>query len=316
LELWRTAVKRTCDAQQVHTSRRDFDDGTILSVGLSNLKVSIMTADPQVIAQSEAAPPGSVGAVYVCTPLAGQITVRQDGSEADILPGQVASFDSSRSYRLHMPERFRMVLVRSPHQAVGVKPAHTSLLTVTPWPGTSGVGAITSDLLAAVGNHLAELDATSVEALGKSIRSMLMSLFAERLARESEHNSPAARQMLMIRVQAFARAHLHDISLGPRSLAQRHNISLRYLQMLFAEHGTSPAKWIRTERLAHCLEDLRNPRYDHLTVAAIGERWGLCGAAQFSRLFRDRYGRPPGDVRRRRPFTPAEALPRPARRIA
>jgi AraC-like DNA-binding protein len=292
-------MKHTSDTQPVRMSRRDFGDGTVLSVMLSNIRVSMMTAGPHVIAQPKAAPAGSA-AVYVCTPLAGRITVRQDGSQADILPGQVVLFDSSRPYRLCMPERFQLVLIRSPHAAVGVRPVHTSPLTASLWPGTSGVGAITSDLLAAVGNHLAELDAPGAEAMDDSIRSMLMSLLAERLAQGPGHDPDAARQMLLMRVQAFARGQLPDLSLGPASLAQKHNISLRYLQLLFAEHGTSPAKWIRTERLAHCLEDLRNPRYDHLTVAAIGERWGFYGAPQFSRLFRDRYGRPPGDTRKQR----------------
>jgi transcriptional regulator GlxA family with amidase domain len=46
---------------------------------------------------------------------------------------------------------------------------------------------------------------------------------------------------------------------------------------------------------------LCNPRFDNLTVAAIGERWGLTGgASQISRLFRDRYGYPPSDTRRHR----------------
>jgi transcriptional regulator GlxA family with amidase domain len=81
-------------------------------------------------------------------------------------------------------------------------------------------------------------------------------------------------------------------------LARRHSISLRSLQMHFAEHGTSPAKWIRDERLQRIRADLTDPRLAHLTVAMIGERWGLVDASQVSRLFRAKYGVSPSQYRK------------------
>ena len=81
-------------------------------------------------------------------------------------------------------------------------------------------------------------------------------------------------------------------------LARRHSISLRSLQLLFAEHGTSPARWIRDERLHRVRADLTDPRLAHLTVAMIGERWGLVDASQVSRLFRAKYGVSPSRYRK------------------
>ena len=298
-EVWRAAIQRICEAGQVVTDKALFSEGTILTFRLSGTRISMITADPHAVVHNGAGFGRSTGAVYVCSPLTGGATLSQDGIETEVRARQVAAFDSTRPFRLIMRERTRMVLVGMAHRTIGVNPGHTGALTASPWDGTSGVGAVASAVLATVGTHLSEFDAAAIDPMGNSIRSMIMSLFAERLSRAAA-NSPGARQMLMIRVQTFAREHLHDVSLDPATLAQRHNVSLRYLQMLFAEHGTSPAKWIRDERLARCHEDLRNPRHDHLTIAAIGERWALYGAPQLSRLFRDRYGCPPSDIRKRR----------------
>ena len=72
--------------------------------------------------------------------------------------------------------------------------------------------------------------------------------------------------MALLRTELACRATSAQ-SRCPNLDAQRYNVSLRYLQMLFAELDTSPARWIRNERLARCHEDLCNPRFDNLTVA-------------------------------------------------
>lgn len=244
------------------------------------------------------------GALHVCASLSGALTVDQDNRQAELVPGQMAMFDSTRPFCLSMRERFQMVIVGLAHHTAGISARHTEPLTGIAWEGTSGVGAIASNLLSSLGAHLTELNCTAIDPLDSGIANTMMSLIAERLRHCAERAVPSAqpRQILMIRIQAWARDHLREESLTPRALARQHNISLRYLQLLFAEQGTSPARWIRDERLARCYEDLRDPRHDHLTIAAIGNRWGLCGgASQLCHLFREQYGCPPSEVRRRRP---------------
>jgi AraC-like DNA-binding protein len=106
------------------------------------------------------------------------------------------------------------------------------------------------------------------------------------------------RRTLMASICRTARECLADSELNPAMLARRHSISLRSLQMLFAEHDTSPARWIRDERLHRVRADLTDPRLAHLTVAMIGERWGLVDASQVSRLFRAKFGVSPSRYRK------------------
>jgi AraC-like DNA-binding protein len=119
-----------------------------------------------------------------------------------------------------------------------------------------------------------------------------------RFAQHFAGNPRLDRPTLMAAVCRTARECLADSELNPAMLARQHSISLRSLQMLFAEHGTSPARWIRDERLRRVRADLADPRLAHLTVAMIGERWGLVDASQVSRLFRAKYGVSPRQYRK------------------
>lgn len=299
-DLWCDQVRRMCGVVQVLADRDVFDSGIIVIYVLGDMQVSLVAADPHTVVRRVGHGGGeNEEFVHFCRVLTGRVRLTQDGTAGELCPGGIALFDSTRPYTLAMPDSFRMVTLRFPHRVVGLDPGHTRSLTAVPWPCATGVGAIVSGVFAGLGNHLAELTGAEAKPLENSISTMITSLLAERLKRPAEDHVPA-RKMLRIRIQEFARDHLSDASLSPAMLAQRHNVSLRYLQILFAEHGTSPAKWIRDERLARCHADLANPQYDHLTVAAICERWGMHGASQMSRLFREQYGLTPRDFRKRR----------------
>ncbi|MBV8539731.1 MAG: helix-turn-helix domain-containing protein [Pseudonocardiales bacterium] len=294
-------MRRMCGAVRVLADRDVFDSGTIVTSALGgDMRVSLVSADPHTVVRQASRGGGeNDGFVYFCRTLTGRARLTQDGDAVELRPGGIALFDTTRPHTLAMPDAFRMVTLRFPHRVVGLDPHHTRGLTAVPWACATGVGAIVSVVLAELGNHLDELSVTEADQLGNSILTMIRSLLADRLAQTSA-DPVAARQMLLARMQEFARDHLPDVSLSPAMLARQHNVSLRYVQVLFAEHGTSPARWIRDERLARCYAYLANPQYDHLTVTAIGERWGLCGASQISRLFREQYGSTPREFRKRR----------------
>jgi AraC-like DNA-binding protein len=135
-----------------------------------------------------------------------------------------------------------------------------------------------------------------LEPLRSTVVGLVTTLFAEQLHVAGDPRLD--RRTLMANICRTARECLADSELDPAMLARRHSISLRSLQMLFAEHGTSPAKWIRDERLHRIRADLTDPRLAHVTVAMIGERWGLVDASQVSRLFRAKYGVSPSRYRK------------------
>jgi AraC-like DNA-binding protein len=298
--VWRNLLQLTCGPSHVQRGGDEFRHGTMLRSSLGDMQVALVDADPHSFGRTS----GQVEqcrnpTLYVCYVCGGSAHVAQDGRDEIVGAGQLFSFDSTRPYKLTMPERFRMVVLRFRHRMVGLTPQNTHPLTARAWSGAADVGAFLSQAMVTLSRHITELSATSAPPLASSFVSLISTLFAERL-RESTMDPVVVRQALVMRIKAYATEHLDDPALYSETLAQRHGISLRYLQLLFAEQGTSPARWIRHERLARCYADLLNPQYDHLTVAVIGERWGLPGASHFSRLFRDRYGKTPSEFRKTR----------------
>ncbi|MFJ6216785.1 helix-turn-helix domain-containing protein [Streptomyces sp. NPDC092296] len=164
-------------------------------------------------------------------------------------------------------------------------------------------GPVLPRLLRQLAGQEAEPGGRTAELLVENITGLIEQACADYVDRSrprpaAADHSQLARDAMLLRIQDFARSRLADPALKPEMLARHHHISLRYLQKLFSEHGQSPASWIRDERLSRCSDELRDPRFAHLTVAAIAERSGLYGASHFNRLFRDRYGLTPGEYRR------------------
>ncbi|MGH3756168.1 helix-turn-helix domain-containing protein [Actinophytocola sp.] len=295
-EQWEHHVQETCGTLQVLYDRDRFACGRIVTATLADLHVSVISADPHTVVRQPRATGGEPGHVYVTTPLRGFAMVSQDDHQVAVPPGEIVTFDSSRPYTLTMPEPFRMVAVRAQHHSLGLTPDSTRRLKTNSWSSQTGIGALASRTLAALGQHLTEFDEASFEPLGSAVASLVTTLFTERL--HFADDPRLDRRTLMASICRTARECLADSELNPAMLARRHSISLRSLQMLFAEHGTSPARWIRDERLHRVRADLANPRLAHLTVAMIGERWGLVDASQVSRLFRAKYGVSPSQYRK------------------
>ncbi|MBQ0827212.1 helix-turn-helix domain-containing protein [Streptomyces tagetis] len=274
-------------------------DATVRTHQFGGVRVSLVTGGPtELVRPSRQIDPRTDGCLRVCRPLSGGVWVFQDGRHGSVRAPELICFDSTRPYKVVMPENFRMVDVTVRHRLVGLTAAEAEPLTARPWPGTEGLAALVSSLLRGLGRHGREVE-TAVDLLGGSVAGLTAALFAERMRQVAE-DPQVARQALMLHIQAHVRERLAEPALSPVSIARAHNISLRYLQKIFQEHGISPARWVRDERLARCRAELADPALDHLPVALVGERAGLYGASHFSRLFRDRYGITPREYRRKR----------------
>ncbi|HWL95996.1 MAG TPA: helix-turn-helix domain-containing protein [Nocardioidaceae bacterium] len=297
VDAWHELVRSVCGPVDVATGTESFD-GTIVQSSLGDVQVCLITADEHSVSRSRRRVRLQDDThIYVSTPLRGRLTVAQDEERIAVEPGDVVTFDSTRPYTLALPGGGRLVSVRLSHDLLGLNPRGTRTLTARPWPGDTGIGALASTVLKALGHRLAELDDPERNHLANVVVELVTSLFAQRLHTLTD-KSDSARQGMLLRIQSFARNNLADTTLTPSVLARSHNVSLRYLQLLFAEQGTSPARWLREQRLARCRADLSDASLDHLTVAAIGARWGIGQASQVSRLFRQTFGVSPSVYRR------------------
>jgi AraC family transcriptional regulator, positive regulator of tynA and feaB len=80
----------------------------------------------------------------------------------------------------------------------------------------------------------------------------------------------------------------------PAAAAAAHAISVRTLHRLFAESGEGFAAVVRHKRLARARDELLTTNQPVTTIAT---RWRFTDASHFTRVFRERYGMPPGAYR-------------------
>lgn len=87
----------------------------------------------------------------------------------------------------------------------------------------------------------------------------------------------------------------NDVSLG--DIAARHQLSSRYVGMLFESEGTSMTEFVREQRLRRARSMLLNPRYRERRIAEIAYAVGFNDLSYFNRSFRRRFGHSPSEIR-------------------
>jgi AraC-like DNA-binding protein len=110
-------------------------------------------------------------------------------------------------------------------------------------------------------------------------------------------NERGMRAARLAAIKADVMAHVADRGLTLATLAVRHGISPRSVQLLFESEGLTFSQFVLEQRLARAYRMLTDPRHAVLTVSAIALAAGFGDLSHFNRNFRRRYGATPSDVR-------------------
>jgi AraC-like DNA-binding protein len=230
----------------------------------------------------------------------GSTVFAQGGREVALRPGDFTLVDLSRPSRVgNTGDGQEIVAVQFPPAALRLRDGDLARLTALRMPGRDGLGAAIGALARHLARRLDDRSATDDALLSAALMDLLIVGFAERLDRVEAVPSATRRRALLANVRAFIDRRLADPRLSPAAIAAAHHVSPRLLYNLFEEQGTSVGRWIRERRLERCRRDLLDPALGHVPASAIAMGWGFADAAHFSRVFRARYGLPPGEYRRR-----------------
>jgi AraC-like DNA-binding protein len=109
-------------------------------------------------------------------------------------------------------------------------------------------------------------------------------------------DSATCEDGMLIAAQAFIRRHFGSTELTPDNIARRLSCSRAHLYRVFARNGLTIAGYLREVRLQNCRTTLaaagsREP------VADIAFRCGFTNPVYFARLFRERFGLRPSELR-------------------
>jgi AraC-like DNA-binding protein len=261
-----------------------------------NLHVSTIQAGAHTVVRSPAMITSDGADDYlVCVVTDGQVEVRQSGRITRLERGAFALLDLSVPFVFYAPTAFRQTVVRAPRELLTSRlPSRiVEYGTAQSISGESGTGRLVGHLLCDVAATDTPVSEGCAVALSSSAVDMLATALMEgcvptRTA-ELDHLQDFAR------VQRAIEAHLHDPDLTLSNVAATVAMSLRSVQKVFAEAGTTPRAWLYRARLERARKLLLTTG---LTVAEVSEAAGFRDVSHFSRTFRAAFGASPGQYRK------------------
>lgn len=217
---------------------------------------------------------------------AGIGTVVQDGRSAALRRGAATLYDSSRPYLLSFPSSMSELVLQLPRTALGLSESRLREVTARPLAPSAPLRALTALASAATGPRAGASRLLDGRSMADAAISLLRAAIAP--VEASDLHDHFGLRVAMI---AFIGDHLSDPSLSAELVADRHHISLRLAQQLFAEAGDSVAGHIRMRRLerARALIDAG------VSVSAAATRVGFGDPGTFTRAFKRAYGMTPRD---------------------
>ncbi|GGM69254.1 helix-turn-helix domain-containing protein [Dactylosporangium sucinum] len=220
----------------------------------------------------------------------------QLGREAKIGAGDMLLFDSSQPFHVwYQGGGHHMFWL--PKSWLPLPESRVAPLLARRLAGQYGIGGLLSHCLSEITTQPARYRAAEITRLLDIALDLLTTILAHELDALGALPPDNHRRALLTRVHVYIQQHLSDPDLSPSTIAATHHISLRHLQQLFAANDTTPAAWIRRQRLERCRHALADPAQRQLPIHAIAARWGFTDHAHFSRLFRTTYGESPRDYR-------------------
>jgi AraC-like DNA-binding protein len=107
----------------------------------------------------------------------------------------------------------------------------------------------------------------------------------------------SAQQRILEHAKLYIECNLSNSEVDSDRIAQHCNISVRYLNAVFAAVSTTVGTYIREQRLLQCQIALRNPSLRDKSITEISIRWGFNSVAHFSRAYKAQFGKAPSEER-------------------
>ncbi len=223
----------------------------------------------------------------------GRSTNHTGGRTAVLEAGDFVLYDPSQPLWLNFEEYTQTIVLRLPLATAEERIPHLRNHVGLPVSGRSGPGALFSSFLRHAWEELEHGDQGEwVDALSDAIWPMLNMAYAPLRPALETNRREERRRALFEAVEAD----LTDPELDVHRLAGRMGVSARYVQMLFAELGTTPRAFIQNRRLELAAKRLEREGTD-VTVTDVAYDVGFNDLSSFCRAFRRRFDMSPRGYR-------------------
>jgi AraC family transcriptional activator of tynA and feaB len=226
----------------------------------------------------------------------GTAYLSQDGREIRMGPGDLCVIDPAYPFQIETTEMLTHSVYLEREAVRAVLP-EIDVLTARVINGRSGAGAIFTAMVNEMFKLAPTLDEDTANSIAEALPYALATAFTG-LRHERLPLQPKLKLLHRQRIRRFVRERLRDHKLDASSIAKGVSLSARYVHELFAEETESLMKWVWSERLARCRQDLAAPSLVARSISEIAYSWGFSDMAHFSRAFRQRFGMTPREWRK------------------
>ncbi|OIJ63612.1 helix-turn-helix domain-containing protein [Streptomyces mangrovisoli] len=304
-DFWREMVSRTrspCDITSTHLTdfwaRHRLMELGPATVWPTSFKPTRYRRSPRLVRQSDPE------LYHLTLLLDGRMALDHAGRAEVFGPGDLHIADSSQPYDLRPADQDDRVAVRGigvdlPKDLLPLPPHRVRELLGRALPGRGGAAVLLTEFLLGVERQADRLEPYDAPRLGTVVVDLVAAWLAHVLDAEAVLPPESRQQVMARRVQAFIRRNLHDPELTPPAIADAHHISVSYLHRLFPRYagGETVAACIRRLRLEGASRDLADLAQRTTAIHAVGARWGIPRASDFTRSFRAAYGLSPKEYR-------------------
>ena len=229
---------------------------------------------------------------FTLFPASGQLAMLHNDQAVRLAVGDVALVDAARpvTYSADNDEQWNTVSLSLPREAL------VSYLGFEPQGGlyrrAEPAGRLLFDLIRTSGNTEESALSPADSYMQLAVYDLVGALFAPSEPLSGSRHA----DKLFARIGNIIKDGFADPGFGPHEVAAQAGISLRYLQKLFTEHGSTCSDFIYSLRLDQAARLLhrRGSLGVSQPLSEIAYACGFRDYTHFARKFRQRFGHPPG----------------------
>lgn len=294
---WRDVISGTYFPLKLTFRDSERFDGRVEAWSFGGVSLSRLTSDALLYERESRHLADETEEHYLVTvPAISDVYFAQGGRDVRCKPGGFILERSNEPYEFRHDERNDLWVLKVPGSALAGRIRAPDRFCTLQFDARTGVGRLFVDMLTILPVRFDALSAEARATLGQQLVDLIVLAMKED-ERTLTSASSSVREAHLTRIETHVRRHLADPDLSPERIAAACGISVRYLHELFRGSNQTVGQWVRDQRLDACRSALSDPACNR-TVADVAYGWGFADQAQFSRLFKGRFGVTPRDFRR------------------
>lgn len=271
-------------------------NGRLSRTSMGHVAMSRLTSDPVLYERRRRHIREARQEEYLVTlPRASAVEFRQLGRDVRCEAGGFIIERGDEPYRFLYDNPNDLFVLKVNRKALSERVRQPDRFCARVIDATQGPAGLFAAMVSHAQSEVDRLCGASAETIGRQLLELLgLALNEAESVTESGYSSVRAAHLM--RIERFIQANLKNPDLTPGLIAESCGISKRYLHDLFKDVNGTVSQQIRDQRLIAARDRLQSSR--DLSISETAYRFSFSDQAQFSRLFKAKFGVTPSEFQR------------------